>query len=49
MKNLIVAGPELAFELGFASPPSAFSCPGHFTDAQAAIDDSGKSPAAVGQ
>jgi len=38
MKNLIVAGPVLAIALGFASPSSAFSCPGHFTDAQAAID-----------
>ncbi len=38
MKKLIVAGPVLAIALGFASPSGAFSCPGHFADAQAAID-----------
>ncbi len=38
MKKLIVAGPVLAIALGFASPSWAFACPGHFADAQAAID-----------
>ncbi len=38
MTKLIVAGPVLALVLGFASPSAAFSCPGHFADAQAAID-----------
>ena len=38
MKKLIVAAPVLAIALGFASPSWSFSCPGHFAEAQAAID-----------
>ena len=38
MKKLILAAPVIAITLGFASPSWGFGCPGHFTEAQAAID-----------
>ena len=38
MKKLFLAAPIIAISLGFSSPSWAFSCPGHFDEAQAAID-----------
>ena len=38
MKKLILAAPVFAIALAFATPSWGFSCPGHFAEAQAAID-----------
>jgi hypothetical protein len=38
MKKIILIGTFIAISLGFTSTSWAFSCPNHFTQAQAAID-----------
>ena len=38
MKKIILIGTFIAISLGFTSTSRAFSCPNHFTQAQAAID-----------
>ena len=47
MKKLILAAPVIALTLGFASPSWGFSCPGHFAEAQAAIDSAAAAASGV--